>query len=709
MSQYIGGSVSVTSGSNTITGTSTAWLTEVSAGDLFTVNSTGITYEIASVVSDTSLTLTSTYQGTTASGASYTIARDFTPIDGLPYINKGDVETAAILKRAIMMLDGSASNPSTSTAFYNQHNADGTHASYDVEATTLDVTGAAVFNSTISLGGVARGSWGEDVISGTATAGGASTLTDTTKNLGTNSLANMILHVTGGTGIGQVRIIASNTSTVITVSEAFTTTPDVTSTYKVYAISNQTLSQVVTKESANGFVGDFVNSPMTHLNFTSAATLIESLGSRDFRYLLEANTSFVDRYGVLRSPLYYTGTATSGSHVFLADTGATWTTDELKDYICYISSGTGAGQYRWVAGNSPTTLSVVKPWGTAPDSTSVYKLSKPCFEDTGLLIENASANNLTQSANQAHADWNPGIASGWSSTASTDISGPEGTTANLTKHIASATPAVLFARQSGTFTAAERTGSLWIYVPTQSGITSWTFHNDWQDVETGAGLANTVFDSWVRVSSTATVAASRTWVDFNMLVNATTPPTGFIFYSTRGQEEASDGRTAYIDTTTAAVSRPAVAACDLDYAYNYPNTTENQSIIIDFDLNFKVSGSSFQDLLHMSGETYRFIYGYHAAHGKPVTAHGLTALDQPLTTTPAVGTPYRLAHVVSGTVATDYLNGVSEHSYTVSTVTGTASSISIGHMGSGASALNGHIKSIRICDSNLSGASIISS
>ena len=73
----------------------------------------------------------------------------------------------------------------------------------------------------------------EAFATGTATAWAATTLTNGIKSWTTNKRTNFQIRITGGTGIGQVRNIASNTGTVITVSAAWAVTPDVTSTYEI--------------------------------------------------------------------------------------------------------------------------------------------------------------------------------------------------------------------------------------------------------------------------------------------------------------------------------------------------------------------------------------------------------------------------------------------------------------------------------------------
>jgi hypothetical protein len=59
------------------------------------------------------------------------------------------------------------------------------------------------------------------------------TLNNTGKAWPVNAYANAQVRITGGTGNGQVRAIASNTATALTVSAAWTITPDATSTYSI--------------------------------------------------------------------------------------------------------------------------------------------------------------------------------------------------------------------------------------------------------------------------------------------------------------------------------------------------------------------------------------------------------------------------------------------------------------------------------------------
>lgn len=106
MSQITSGTVTVETANATVIGANTIWSGNVSTGDIFIVVGDTVSYEVGSVTSNTELQLTAPYAGANANGESYVVARDFTPLNNIPYINKGDVETALILKRALMLIDG---------------------------------------------------------------------------------------------------------------------------------------------------------------------------------------------------------------------------------------------------------------------------------------------------------------------------------------------------------------------------------------------------------------------------------------------------------------------------------------------------------------------------------------------------------------------------------------------------------------------------
>lgn len=104
MAQYKAGTATVVNGSAAVSGTGTQWLANVQSGDSFVMAGVNLVYDVASVDSDTQLTLTAPYGGTGKTGA-YAVQRDFTS-DGIPEMAQGDIETAAIFTRAMRKLQG---------------------------------------------------------------------------------------------------------------------------------------------------------------------------------------------------------------------------------------------------------------------------------------------------------------------------------------------------------------------------------------------------------------------------------------------------------------------------------------------------------------------------------------------------------------------------------------------------------------------------
>jgi hypothetical protein len=95
-------------------------------------------------------------------------------------------------------------------------------------------------NGSVNLSGLAPSNCmtnvddgGTIVLSGTATSGTGTTLTDTGKSMTVNQYAGYRLRTTGGTGPNQNRLITANTATAFTVGQAWQVTPDAATTYRV--------------------------------------------------------------------------------------------------------------------------------------------------------------------------------------------------------------------------------------------------------------------------------------------------------------------------------------------------------------------------------------------------------------------------------------------------------------------------------------------
>lgn len=106
MAQITRGSVDVTNGSQIITGTGTLFQTDAADnGDLFVRSGDNVAYAIASVDSETQITLAANYAGATGSSVNYAITVDFTPNFGLPLPQTGDIGVSAQLRDAFTEID----------------------------------------------------------------------------------------------------------------------------------------------------------------------------------------------------------------------------------------------------------------------------------------------------------------------------------------------------------------------------------------------------------------------------------------------------------------------------------------------------------------------------------------------------------------------------------------------------------------------------
>ncbi len=107
-------------------------------------------------------------------------------------------------------------------------------------------------------------------LSGTSSGSNTSTtLNDTSQSWAANLFTNESITITGGTGSGQSKTIASNTVTQVTVTSAWATTPDTTSTYRI-------TPNTVAGKFGNG--GNFIPSA-NYLVYDSNAAYLQNLSS----------------------------------------------------------------------------------------------------------------------------------------------------------------------------------------------------------------------------------------------------------------------------------------------------------------------------------------------------------------------------------------------------------------------------------------------
>lgn len=105
MSQYTAGNVSVTNGSATVTGTTTEFVANVAVGDSFKINGESATYAITAIASNTSLTISPVYAGTTKANVAYVIAKDFTTNHNLYEPNGGDLDWPFLMTQNMRRVD----------------------------------------------------------------------------------------------------------------------------------------------------------------------------------------------------------------------------------------------------------------------------------------------------------------------------------------------------------------------------------------------------------------------------------------------------------------------------------------------------------------------------------------------------------------------------------------------------------------------------
>jgi hypothetical protein len=122
--------------------------------------------------------------------------------------------------------------------------------------------------------------WLEDEnYSGTATAGGATTLTDSGASWIVNQYTGATITILSGTGSGQSRTVASNTSTVITISSAWSVNPNSTSVYLIQKTAWTKFWQARAMISTGGSLTGLTIGNITFSSSTQEAFMEELTGN----------------------------------------------------------------------------------------------------------------------------------------------------------------------------------------------------------------------------------------------------------------------------------------------------------------------------------------------------------------------------------------------------------------------------------------------
>lgn len=255
--------------------------------------------------------------------------------------------------------------------------------------------------------------YGSVTATGTATAGASTTLTNSGKAWAVNQWTNSQVRITSGTGAGQVRTVASNTATVLTVSSAFGTNPDATSVYALepnddylyasgpgvglyrYSISGNTWSLLSPGVARTGALAQLGS--LDHITNASDATWADETSIKNGRYLYSfqgggsANLSYYDIAANTWVNLTTTYQRAGGGAVDGLTSayigGLSYAIDREFIYLLYPGTSTSAPCWRY---NCVTQA--LDPWATwniYPSSVSVgfgRRSSVVSYTDGGTTI-----------------------------------------------------------------------------------------------------------------------------------------------------------------------------------------------------------------------------------------------------------------------------------------------------------------------------------
>lgn len=178
-----------------------------------------------------------------------------------------------------------------------------------------------IANTTPSLPSTNPWTWDQLILgvglytSGTATGGSASTLVDTGKTWATNALAGYLCYITGATGANQVRKIASNNATTLTLTPDWTTAAASGSTYKIFYADN--LSENLTFGWSNGMVGiPLLNNSKNIARIVSDAFRTGTISRTVIPEQITDFSTYYNAWTTREWLLYFHGAQITGAHYY---------------------------------------------------------------------------------------------------------------------------------------------------------------------------------------------------------------------------------------------------------------------------------------------------------------------------------------------------------------------------------------------------------
>src|SRR3989442_975967 len=260
---------------------------------------------------------------------------------------------------------------------------DGTATIGDFGTATIGDKGKGTGDAGTATGdaGTATAEVGTPAEHGTANAPPTSTTLQDTSKAGTTAWpadvwAGRLVTITAGTGAGQTNTVSSNTANTLTVSSAWTTTPDGTSQYVIAQTSTTLQDTTKSVANANAWPANlWIGRPVTITAGTGAGqTRTVSSNTTNALTVSPAWTTTPDG----TSQYDITQTSTTLQDTTKAGTKA-WTVNQWATLVVTITAGTGAGQTPTALSNTANTLTISPDWTTTPDT--LKDLTKPWTAD----------------------------------------------------------------------------------------------------------------------------------------------------------------------------------------------------------------------------------------------------------------------------------------------------------------------------------------